>query len=202
MYYYQPSNPFTSTTVIEKSKFIASLSFVANESDAKSSIELIKKNHAKANHNCYAYIVLDKNNNLVMNQSDDGEPSKTAGLPILEQLRHANMLNTLAVVTRYFGGTLLGTGGLIRAYSGVIKDGLTKVELTPVELLKGYKVTTDYTSAKHLEYLLNKQQTKIYDIEYHHAVTFEIYTNNPTLLEVITSINRESIIQPIAERWI
>ena len=100
---------------IKKSRFICSLKRVTSEEEAKDFIQAIKKEHWKANHHCSAFVIGEKNE--IQRSSDDGEPSGTAGIPMLEVLKKNELINVIAVVTRYFGGTKLGTGGLIRAYT-------------------------------------------------------------------------------------
>ena len=119
--------------VEKKSRFIANIFPVHSEEEALAYIEEIRKKHYDARHNCFAYVIGEKNE--VMRGSDDGEPSGTAGRPMLEVLLGEELHDVLAVVTRYFGGTLLGTGGLVRAYSAAVKEGLSKTEV--IERLSG-----------------------------------------------------------------
>ena len=109
--------------VIERSRFITHVFYVETEEDARQKIDFIRKKYADATHNCYAYVT-DYGN--ATRSSDDGEPSGTAGVPILEVIRNKKIINVLVVVTRYFGGIKLGAGGLVRAYSGSCRDGLDK----------------------------------------------------------------------------
>jgi len=128
--------------VIERSKFICYVKGVENEDDAKEFVAKIKKQHSLATHNCYAYIGDEKG--LVQKFSDDGEPQGTAGLPMLEVLKGKKLYKTVAVVTRYFGGVKLGTGGLVRAYSGSVSDCLEKCKIVKRELAKFLTVSSDY----------------------------------------------------------
>lgn len=105
---------------IKKSRFICSLKRIESEEEAKNFIQEIKKEHWKANHNCSAFVIGEKNE--IQRSSDDGEPSGTAGVPMLEVLKKNQLINVAAVVTRYFGGTKLGTGGLIRAYTHAVSS--------------------------------------------------------------------------------
>ena len=107
----------TAEIVEKKSKFIANVLYIETVEDAEQRIKEIKKQYHDAKHNCFAYIVTDLNGNTVQKSSDDGEPSGTAGAPMLKILVGQNLSNVLVIVTRYFGGILLGTGGLVRAYS-------------------------------------------------------------------------------------
>ena len=129
--------------VEKKSRFIATVRSVESEEDALSFIEEMRKKYWDARHNCFAYTVGD--NREFTRCSDDGEPSGTAGRPMLDVLVGENLYNTAVVVTRYFGGVLLGTGGLVRAYSAATQEGLRAS--TVIEKIRGISlaVTTDYT---------------------------------------------------------
>ena len=110
----------------KKSRFIANLIPVNDEAEASAFIAEIKKKYWDAKHNCYAYLIGE--NNELCRSSDDGEPSGTAGRPMLEMLKNEGVHNAAVVVTRYFGGVLLGTGGLIRAYTSAVKEALSVSE--------------------------------------------------------------------------
>ena len=112
----------------KKSRFIANLIYVENEEEALNKIKEIKKKYYDARHNCFAYRVLDEEN-IIQRSSDDGEPSGTAGAPMLNILEKNNIVNVLVVVTRYFGGILLGTGGLVRAYTTASKQSIEKAQI-------------------------------------------------------------------------
>ena len=113
--------------VEKKSRFIAHIKPITSEDDATAFIEEIKKQYGDARHNCYAYQLGDRNQ--IQRYSDDGEPGGTAGMPILDVLRGKDIKDTIVVVTRYFGGTLLGTGGLVRAYSLSAREGIKSAGL-------------------------------------------------------------------------
>ena len=121
----------SSSLIVKKSEFIAILFNVNNEDEVREKIKQVRKEHPKARHVCHGVIL--HGNQTIERSNDDGEPSGTAGLPILEVLRKRNMENILAVVVRYFGGTLLGSGGLIRAYSQSVSLCLDQAELTEVK---------------------------------------------------------------------
>ena len=124
----------TAAEIVEKkSKFIANLFYVQNEEEAEEIIKSIKKKYYDARHNCYAYNVLTKKG-IVARSSDDGEPSGTAGMPMLNILQKNELINVLVVVTRYFGGILLGTGGLVRAYSEALVKAIENAEFVKEEL--------------------------------------------------------------------
>lgn len=137
--------------VEKKSRFIANIFPIESEEDALEKIARIKKKHYDARHNCFAYVLGDKNE--TERCSDDGEPSGTAGRPMLDVLTGEGIHNAVAVVTRYFGGTLLGTGGLVRAYTAAMKAGLQNCVV--MEQKKGVRVriVTDYNDMGKIQYL-------------------------------------------------
>lgn len=137
--------------VEKKSRFIAYIFSVQTEEEALERITQIRKKHYDARHNCFAYLIGEKNE--IERCSDDGEPSGTAGRPMLEVLNGQGVHNAVAVVTRYFGGTLLGTGGLVRAYTAAMKEGLADCVL--MEQKTGYRISirTDYNDMGKIQYL-------------------------------------------------
>lgn len=161
--------------VEKKSRFIANVSPAASEKDAVSYIEGIKKKYWDARHNCYAYQIGEKNQ--LQRYSDDGEPGGTAGMPILDVLRGRDIKNTVIVVTRYFGGTLLGTGGLVRAYGSAAKAGIEAAGLIECSLYTQIHITVDYTLSGKVQYeVLNKEHI-IKDTVYTDKVEFTIQVN-------------------------
>ena len=140
--YLTVASDYCETTIIEKSKFICYLKHVENEPDAREFINAIKKRHFDATHNCSAFIA-DGEGNL-QRFSDDGEPQGTAGMPMLEALKGRGIFETVAVVTRYFGGVKLGAGGLVRAYGGCVTSALNNAEVVEKSLCDVYKITADY----------------------------------------------------------
>lgn len=135
---------------VKKSKFIANIKSVYSEDEALEFLEEIRKKHYNARHNCFAYQIGDRNE--IQRCSDDGEPSGTAGKPILEILKGMDLKNIIVVVTRYFGGTLLGTGGLVRAYSEAVKEGINNSNLIEKVLYTKVDVTVDYTLSGKVQY--------------------------------------------------
>ena len=140
--------------VEKKSRFIATVSPVKTEEEALAFIEATKKKYWNARHNCFAYIVGEQQE--LMRCSDDGEPNGTAGKPMLDVLTGAGLHQVVVVVTRYFGGTLLGTGGLVRAYSSSVQAGLASSQI--VTRISGSKlqITTDYTGLGKIQYILGE----------------------------------------------
>ncbi len=127
---------------IKKSRFICTLRRINSEEEAKEFIQEIKKEHWKATHNCVAYVLGE--NQHIQRSNDDGEPSGTAGVPMLEVLKVKDLYNVCAVVTRYFGGIELGAGGLIRAYSNAVSETIEHIGLVKGVLQQEVQVTIDY----------------------------------------------------------
>lgn len=149
--------------VIEKSRFICSLKKVQSEEEAQEFIKAVKKEFWDATHNCSAYLVDD----LAQRSSDDGEPSGTAGIPMLEVLRKNNLTGTAAVVTRYFGGIKLGAGGLVRAYSGSVAGAIKECGLAEKILMSRFSFVYDVNSVgKILNILYQQNLFEIADVEY------------------------------------
>lgn len=136
----------------KKSRFIANVFSVSSEEEALTHINAVKKKYWDARHNCYAFIIGKKQE--LMRCSDDGEPQGTAGKPILEVIKGKELCNVLVVVTRYFGGTLLGTGGLVRAYTDATKAGLEASKIAKVISGKRLLLETDYNSVGKLLYIM------------------------------------------------
>lgn len=156
----------------KKSRFIANLKPVFSEEEALSFIESMKKKYWDARHNCYAY-VLGASAEL-MRYSDDGEPSGTAGKPMLDVLLAGKFRNIAVVVTRYFGGTLLGTGGLVRAYTQALQAGLGNSEIRTMRYGILFRIKTDYNGIGKLQYLLGQKGLTIEDADYGQGVVFGV----------------------------
>lgn len=156
----------------KKSRFIANVVPAASVEEAAAFIESMRKKYYDARHNCSAYII--GRNREVTRCSDDGEPSGTAGKPILEVLLGAEVTNVAVVVTRYFGGTLLGTGGLVRAYTQAAQAGLADAGIATMCYGKKLTIRTEYTDAGKLQYLLGSRQIEIQASRYTDTVEFDI----------------------------
>ena len=158
--------------VEKKSRFIATVSPVESEEEALAFIEKTRKQYWDARHNCFAYVIGDHQE--LMRFSDDGEPQGTAGKPMLDVLLGEELHNTAVVVTRYFGGTLLGTGGLVRAYSGAVQEGLRSCVLA--EKRKGLQLSigTDYSGIGKVQYLLGQRGIRILSSEYTEQVVLTV----------------------------
>jgi len=157
--YYIPASSMEAETKVKKSKFIAGLIPVKSKEDAEQAYIEIKKKYYDATHNCFAYRI-DANN---MRYSDDGEPNGTAGKPILQVIDGRNLSEVLCVVTRYFGGTKLGKGGLIRAYSGAAQEVLNKVKIAKMIRSKKIKLRFGYDMENSIRNLLIKYHGKLND---------------------------------------
>lgn len=178
----------TNEIVILKSKFIASIYPVSNIEDVNTILSSTRKKYYDASHNCYAYILGD--NMEIQKASDDGEPQKTAGFPMLDVLKKNEITNVLCIVTRYFGGTLLGAGGLIRAYSESVSEVLKKVRLSIKKALSSIIIKLDYSSYNNL--ISNITNIKIIDTSFDSLVTLKIAFDENNYDEIIKSINNLS----------
>ena len=132
----------TGTVVEKKSEFIGYITHVESEREADAFLASVRKKDYDARHHCYAYILKE---GAVRRQSDDGEPQKTAGMPILEVLRHSQLEDVIIVVTRYFGGTLLGTGGLVRAYTRAAQRAVENASILHYRSCRDLDISIDYT---------------------------------------------------------
>lgn len=166
--------------VIEKSRFIAHIQRAETEEQAQEFIQSIKKKHWNATHNCSAYLIGE--NDQIQKANDDGEPSGTAGVPILEVLKKRHLKDTVVVVTRYFGGIKLGAGGLIRAYGKSTSEGLNAVGIVERRLVQTLHVTIDYTWLGKLEKELRASEYKIKEIHYLDKVEIEVYVEEDKIV--------------------
>lgn len=171
---YKTIDENTSAEIVEKkSKFIANLFYVASREEAEAMIKKLNKQYYDARHNCYAYRVLE--DAVIEKASDDGEPSGTAGAPMLTILSKQNMVNVLVVVTRYFGGILLGTGGLVKAYSEATKKAIENAKLTNLEQGYLYKFEINYADLENFKYFLTLHHIKVLKNEYFENVVLEVF---------------------------
>lgn len=161
--------PGTGEIVEKKSRFIGYVRHVESEEEADAFITEIKKKHYDARHNCYAYVVGAEQS--VVRFSDDGEPGGTAGKPILEVLLGEGLSDVCIVVTRYFGGTLLGTGGLVRAYTDAAKAGIAGTEIVRRQKVIPLRITVDYTDLGKIQHILAAAEIPVTDSDYGEKVT-------------------------------
>lgn len=162
----------TGEIVEKKSRFIADTKPVESEEEALEFIESVRKKYWDARHHCFAYCVGDKNQ--VVRCSDDGEPSQTAGRPMLDVLLGEELHDVCVVVTRYFGGTLLGTGGLVRAYSEAAREGIRNSRVLEKCLGRRMGIDTDYTGIGKIQYILAQRQITVLHTEYTDKVGLEV----------------------------
>ncbi|USS87810.1 YigZ family protein [Fructilactobacillus hinvesii] len=154
---------------IKKSKFIANVARIQSEDGANNFIQQIQTEHKKATHNCFAYVCGETDQ--IQRESDNGEPSGTAGVPILEVIKKNQLHNVAIVVTRYFGGIKLGAGGLIRAYSGSAAQVITTVGIVERVTHEGLQITVDYKNYDQLNYFLTTHDFVIQNVDYQASVT-------------------------------
>ena len=163
----------TAEIVEKKSKFIANLYYINSSAEAEDIIKRVKKKQHDAKHNCIAYRVID-DGKVLERSSDDGEPSGTAGRPMLDVILGEDIYNVAVVVTRYFGGVLLGTGGLVRAYSKAVQEGLANSRIIEKKYGISLEVETDYTGIGKIQYLAGERKLPILDSEYTDKVVLKL----------------------------
>ncbi len=159
--------------IIEKSRFIGYAAPVASEEEALANIRAIKTKHKEATHNVYAYVI--GLNNEVQRYNDDGEPSGTAGIPILEVLKKEEIRNAVVVVTRYFGGIKLGAGGLVRAYIKGCKIGMAAAEIVSRKYFKLMHLKIEYGLLGKIQHEISHRDYLIKEMQYDDAVHFYLY---------------------------
>ncbi len=167
----------TNEIVEKRSKFIANIYNIESVSEAEEKIKQIKKKYYDAKHNCFAFSVLE-DNQIKTKMNDDGEPSGTAGEPILNVIQKNNLQNVLIIVTRYFGGILLGAGGLVRAYSNASIEALNKAKIVKMENGIEAKVEISYADNEKFKYYCTKNKIKIVNIEYKENIFYIIEIND------------------------
>ena len=181
----------------KKSRFIANIFPVTTEEEALEKITAMRKKYYDARHNCFAYI-LGENKDTVR-CSDDGEPSGTAGRPMLDILDGQGIYNVVAVVTRYFGGTLLGTGGLV-AYSGAMKEGLNHCVLLEKETGYPLTVTVDYNEVGKIQYLARTNEIHELSCEYGNEVVFRFLVPEEKIDSFETALTEKTAAKAKLER--
>ena len=183
--------------VEKKSRFIATVRPVSSEEEAVAFINEMKKKYWDARHNCSAFVIGDRQE--ISRCSDDGEPAQTAGRPILDVLLKEEIHNVCVVVTRYFGGTLLGTGGLVRAYQGAVKEGLQASTVITKRLGYRYEIGTDYTGLGKIQYILGQRQISVQDTQYTDKVLMKVilpYDQEQCVVSEITEgTNGQAVIE-------
>lgn len=170
----------------KKSRFIAAVESVHSEEEALAFLAAKKKEYYDARHNCHAFVI--GAGNRIQRCSDDGEPSGTAGRPMLEILLHEHLEDTIVVVTRYFGGTLLGTGGLVRAYQAAVQAGLAASRIAERRLGRELSVEVAYTDLDRLQRYAAKQQLTIHDSVYAENVTLRLMVPEESCQNILAEL--------------
>lgn len=165
------SVPAETELVEKKSRFIARVQPVTSEQEALAFVRQVKSEHPSARHNVYAYVLRENN---LQRYTDDGEPSGTAGMPVLDSIRKRNLTDVAVVVTRYFGGTLLGTGGLVRAYGGAASTGISAAKPVLQKLCEIYAVQCSYDLYGKVEYAVNQAGYTVRDTVFGAEVTMQV----------------------------
>lgn len=169
-------NEGSTEVLIQKSRFIGYVKRTETEEEAQAFIQEIKKKHHDATHNCSAYMIGE--HDQIQKANDDGEPSGTAGVPMLEVLKKQNLKDTTIVVTRYFGGIKLGAGGLIRAYGNTTSQAIRATGVVSRQLMQCFSVTIDYTLLGKLENELRQSDYILKDINYLEQVELMVYVQD------------------------
>ena len=178
----------TTEVTEKKSRFIANIFHVESVTEADEKIKQINKKYYDAKHNCYAYIV-----DGIEKCSDDGEPSKTAGAPMLDILKKNEFTNVLVVVTRYFGGILLGTGGLVRAYSEATKRAIENSDVVEIVSGERYIIEVLYENVNNVLYWCNKLNIKICENVYATTIKLTIELTKDDKEKLINNVEIENI---------
>jgi uncharacterized YigZ family protein len=160
--------------IIKGSRFIATLAHAPNEEEAKAFVAAMKNEFPDASHNCWAYVAGPPGDTARVGMSDDGEPHRTAGKPILAVLLHSGIGEIVAVVTRYFGGTKLGTGGLVRAYSGSVKNALAGLSVKEKWDVLSLTIILDYSNITAVKQMIESFHSEIIEENYGADVFFKI----------------------------
>ncbi|NVK23098.1 MAG: YigZ family protein [Kangiellaceae bacterium] len=183
---HKTAHPFMFEEIIKGSRFIARIAFTPSVDQAKSFVKHFNVTEPEATHHCWAYVVGNPSSTTLIACSDDGEPSGTAGMPMLNVLKHAAIGDITAVVTRYYGGTKLGTGGLARAYGGSVKQALEQLETSQRIFTEKFEIHCAYDLQKQIEYLINEVQGEILDIQFTNQVSLqlEVPRDNITQLQL------------------
>ena len=188
---YRTINDFSTFSFEEKkSEFIGSAKYVATEEEAKEFINKVKGENKEARHNVFAYVIGEKK--IIQRYSDDGEPQGTGGIPVLEVIKRNDLTDVVVVVTRYFGGILLGAGGLTRAYTKAAAESIAKAEI--LEKVKGYEVRLllDYDLLGKIQYYFEQNNWTTESIEYTDKIEIMLYVEAVKLEAFINDLKNIS----------
>lgn len=181
-----------SEIVEKKSRFIANIYYVESVDEAENMIKETKKKYHDARHNCSCYRVLEKGK-IVEKSSDDGEPSGTAGGPMLNIIQKKELVNIVVIVTRYFGGILLGTGGLVRAYSDVTQKAIEEAEKISIILGKEYEVKVKYSELEKLKYYAKLNDINIVNTKFENEIICYLQIPNEKISSFIDNIEKKNL---------
>lgn len=202
--YYTIKETGTYEFTIQKSRFIGHVQRVDTEAEAQHFVQRIKKQHHTATHNCSAYVIGE--NNDTQKANDDGEPSGTAGIPMLDALIKLNIKNTAVVATRYFGGIKLGAGGLIRAYSSITSETIQHIGIVQGDLMQGFSISISYPLLGKVENHLRHSSYILHDVQYVEHVNMIVYApiQQSDLLqeEIVNLTNNQANIQMLDKKYI
>lgn len=197
------SSPAEAYLVEKKSKFISTVRPVANEQEALDFLQEMRSEYSDATHNVYAYVI-DENN--IFRYSDDGEPSGTAGMPVLDTIRKEGLVDVAVVVTRYFGGTLLGTGGLVHAYGAAARMGLENAGIVTRMLCDIVSAKVDYTLVGKMQHLIATNGYILEDTVYDREVEFIVCLKSEQVKRFSDSVTELScgraIIKEVDKKYI
>ena len=183
----------TAEVVDKKSKFIANFIYVDDVIKAEQLIKETRKKYFDARHNCIAYRIIE-NDQIIEKSSDDGEPSGTAGAPMLNILQKNNLANVLIIVTRYFGGVLLGTGGLVRAYSDSLLKAIDQANIIKKCLGEELEVTLDYNAFENFKYYCKNNKINIINADYTESIVCRIEIEEDVKDKLLNDFNTKNII--------
>ena len=172
--------------VIQKSRFIGYVCPCEAEEEAQKFIQSLREKHRDARHHCYAYII--GQNSGIMRYSDDGEPGGTAGMPMMDVLKKEGIVNCCVVVVRYFGGVLLGTGGLVRAYTQGCKIALEAAGVVTMELSETVRCRVSYPVWNQLQYTLSRTNLRVEHVVYRESVEFSLCARKRDVENVMHSV--------------
>jgi len=192
-----PAKLYRTEETIKRSKFIATVAHAFTEEDAKVFISIIKNEFPDATHNCWAFVAGPPGDTARIGLSDDGEPHGTAGKPILTVLLHSEIGEIVAVVTRYFGGTKLGTGGLVRAYSGSVKNALAGLSIKEKRDVITLTAILDYSKITAVRQMIESFNSEIIEAKYEADVSFKIElpkNNKDSFIHAITDLTGGEIL--------
>ena len=178
--------------VEKKSKFIANLIYVETVEEAEDVIKNTKKKYFDAKHNCIAYRVVE-DNQIIERSSDDGEPSGTAGAPMLTILQKNNLANVVVIVTRYFGGILLGTGGLVRAYSDSLLKAISSSKLCKKCLGVEMEVVLEYSNYENFKYYCKNKEISIVDVQYDEEIVCKIELEDDKRMQLLEDFETKKV---------